>query len=187
MSPTATERQVRKAYKRLARKVHPDRDPSPEATARFVAVKAAHDEMLKQMAQGGYRVARPRPGPAGPPRRPPPRRPPPRAQKPEPDYVTYESPLRASYRRQKEREQGRTRPAVDPKTFAPAYRFEPSDVLRPALYIVGIGSWLVIMAVWATTLRGLNHTAAPVSVEPEPEVESPEPVGVIETGRIIRR
>lgn len=202
VSPTATARQVRKAYKQLARKVHPDRDPSPEATARFVAVKNAHDEMLQQIKQGGYRVPRGSPAPGRPPppppwkgpsaapppnrpppRRPPPRRPPPRSKTEKSPYVTYESPLRSKRRDAPRR--ARTRPAPNLDALSPTYAFEPSDFLRPALYIFGIGSWLFFMVTLASVLRSLNQ-APTDDPRAEEEVEAPEPAGRIDTGPRLR-
>lgn len=45
----ATAKEIRQAYKRLARQYHPDRNPSAEATEQFIAVKAARDEMLEAL------------------------------------------------------------------------------------------------------------------------------------------
>jgi hypothetical protein len=50
--PDATVRQIRKAYKRLARRHHPDHNPEEGATARFIALKAAHDELLRRLEAG---------------------------------------------------------------------------------------------------------------------------------------
>ena len=56
----ASTDQVRKAYKKLARRYHPDHNDAPDASARFMAVKAAHDEMLYRIASG-YAPAPPPP------------------------------------------------------------------------------------------------------------------------------
>lgn len=48
----ATTAQVRRAYKRLARKYHPDTNPKEGSSERFMAVKAAHDAMLDRIASG---------------------------------------------------------------------------------------------------------------------------------------
>ncbi|MEO0605107.1 MAG: J domain-containing protein [Myxococcota bacterium] len=52
VSARATAQEIRSAYKRLARKYHPDRNPSAEATEKFKAVKAAHDAMLAALEAG---------------------------------------------------------------------------------------------------------------------------------------
>lgn len=46
----ASADQVRRAYKRLARRYHPDRNPDPAAAARFSAIKQAHDALLARIA-----------------------------------------------------------------------------------------------------------------------------------------
>lgn len=56
----ATAKQVRRAYKRLARLVHPDTNPTTGSSERFMAVKAAHDDMLRRIDSGG---STPRPSP----------------------------------------------------------------------------------------------------------------------------
>lgn len=53
ISRSATVPEIRSAYRRLAREVHPDVDPSPDATERFIAIKAAHDEMIRVWEDGG--------------------------------------------------------------------------------------------------------------------------------------
>lgn len=44
---TASKDDVKAAFRRLALKVHPDVDPSPQAAARFREVKRAADVLLK--------------------------------------------------------------------------------------------------------------------------------------------
>lgn len=66
VSPRASSKQVRKAYKKLARRYHPDHNDAPDATARFMAIKAAHDEMLRRIASGYIPPEPPRARRAGP-------------------------------------------------------------------------------------------------------------------------
>lgn len=151
--PQASARQVRKAYKRLAHRYHPDRNSAPDAVERFKAIKAAHDEMLRAIENGGYWVPsasrRPAPPPPAarrnpPPRRPPPRRPPPQRQRSaEDDYVIFEDgpvppPAPEPRRRKPFPFDDDPYPGVD-------YALELSDVMRPALYVFGIGSWFAVM------------------------------------------
>lgn len=42
VNPSATDEQVQKAYRALARKCHPDADPSAEAAIRFARITEAH-------------------------------------------------------------------------------------------------------------------------------------------------
>ncbi|KAI7843048.1 hypothetical protein COHA_003222 [Chlorella ohadii] len=44
---TASREEVKAAFRRLALKVHPDVDPSPQAAARFTEIKRAADVLLK--------------------------------------------------------------------------------------------------------------------------------------------
>jgi DnaJ domain len=63
----ATADEVRRAYRRLARRYHPDRNPDPDAAARFGEIKAAHDALLARLAHGttaAPRAADPSPGSA---------------------------------------------------------------------------------------------------------------------------
>lgn len=46
LSPSASVAEVRKAFRRLAMRWHPDRNPSPEAAERFRQIRAAHDALL---------------------------------------------------------------------------------------------------------------------------------------------
>lgn len=55
----STADDVRKAYRKLARTCHPDMDPSAGAAERFIAVKAAHDEMLRRIEIGDIPSAGP--------------------------------------------------------------------------------------------------------------------------------
>jgi len=48
----ATTEQIRKAFRKRARVLHPDIDPTPGAAERFMALKAAHDEMQRLVERG---------------------------------------------------------------------------------------------------------------------------------------
>lgn len=43
--PTATPEQIKRAYRRLAMRWHPDRNDHPEATERFKEIRAAYDQL----------------------------------------------------------------------------------------------------------------------------------------------
>tara|TARA_B100000902_G_scaffold399792_1_gene472568 strand:- start:3376 stop:6567 length:3192 start_codon:yes stop_codon:yes gene_type:complete len=43
LDPTATGTQITKAYRKLAMKVHPDKNPSPTAQGKFVKIKSSYD------------------------------------------------------------------------------------------------------------------------------------------------
>ena len=45
VAPTADARDIRRAYLRLAQQYHPDRDPRPEASAKFLEIQAAYEEL----------------------------------------------------------------------------------------------------------------------------------------------
>ncbi|PRW60703.1 Pleiotropic drug resistance 1 [Chlorella sorokiniana] len=61
LPPTASREDVKAAFRRLALKVHPDVDPSPQAAARFREIKRATDMLLK----GNYHaVTHAGPGPS---------------------------------------------------------------------------------------------------------------------------
>lgn len=56
VSPSATDDEIKKAYRDLARKYHPDKYPDPEmaelATEKMQAINAAYDEVQKLRAAG---------------------------------------------------------------------------------------------------------------------------------------
>ena len=43
----ATEKDIKNAYRKLARDLHPDKNPSPEAAKLFVEVKKAHEYLIE--------------------------------------------------------------------------------------------------------------------------------------------
>lgn len=45
VSSSATEAEIKRAFRRLAVRYHPDKDPSPEATARFHEINEAYDTL----------------------------------------------------------------------------------------------------------------------------------------------
>jgi hypothetical protein len=47
---TATEDEVKKAYRKKARQHHPDTDPSPDATEKMQAINDAYDRILKRFS-----------------------------------------------------------------------------------------------------------------------------------------
>lgn len=51
--PPASVVQVRQAFRRLAMRWHPDRNPSPEAAERFRQIRAAHDALLLEGEEAG--------------------------------------------------------------------------------------------------------------------------------------
>lgn len=57
LPPTATDDEVKAAYKQLARRYHPDVNPSPEAEERMKQINAAYDEIISHRAAGGSPAA----------------------------------------------------------------------------------------------------------------------------------
>ena len=54
IAPTATDKEVRKAYLVLSRAVHPDRNPSPHAQQDFIALKKAYDILSEATKRERY-------------------------------------------------------------------------------------------------------------------------------------
>ena len=57
VGPGADARAIKRAYRRLAMRWHPDRNPDPSATARFQEIQSAYRRLLAELD------ARPRPAP----------------------------------------------------------------------------------------------------------------------------
>ena len=53
----ASQEEVKRAFRHLAMKLHPDRDPSPGAAARFAEVKRAADSILKSRVRSAWGAA----------------------------------------------------------------------------------------------------------------------------------
>ncbi|MBL8086611.1 MAG: DnaJ domain-containing protein [Chthonomonas sp.] len=51
---TATETQIRVAYRKLAAQLHPDRNPSPEATEMFIEVNRAYEVLMDRAKRRAY-------------------------------------------------------------------------------------------------------------------------------------
>ena len=51
LEPWATENEIKRAYRALALRSHPDRDPSPEAAERFRTVHAAYRVLMDPVAR----------------------------------------------------------------------------------------------------------------------------------------
>jgi uncharacterized membrane protein YidH (DUF202 family) len=51
VSPDATIDEVKRSYRRLARKYHPDVNPSPDAQENFIAVTEAYEFIMRKLTQ----------------------------------------------------------------------------------------------------------------------------------------
>ena len=54
ISPGATAEEVRQAYLRLAKMYHPDRNGSPDATARMAGINLAYETLCDAQKRGAY-------------------------------------------------------------------------------------------------------------------------------------
>lgn len=54
LSRPATAEQIRRAYRAMARQLHPDVNPRPDAAARFAAVQHAYDVLSDRQARAKY-------------------------------------------------------------------------------------------------------------------------------------
>jgi DnaJ-class molecular chaperone len=48
VSPTASAKEIKQAFRQAAKELHPDHSDSPEAAEAFVRIKEAHDALLKE-------------------------------------------------------------------------------------------------------------------------------------------
>ncbi|MEZ4238313.1 MAG: J domain-containing protein [Myxococcota bacterium] len=150
----ASPEQVRRAYKRLARRLHPDRNPDPDAAAQFVAVKAARDAMLRRASM--RRPVRP---------------PPARTATPPPARTATPPPARTSETVRPPPSQVRPAPPID---LEPApYRLTAGDLWRPALYLTA--AIVLAVALWMFTTT-MQRAASMLGPPPRPApVEDAEP------------
>jgi len=195
ISPRASAREIRQAYKRLARQYHPDRNPSAEAAEMFKAVKAAHDRML-----AGLDNPTPAPGPrpgfstspgfsssrgsaarthrttstssAG--RRSPhggPRWRGPGSGDPGPAWSrTGAGPTRATGRSASRQSEPRIR-IIEPDLDLDSVEVNPDDLYRSSIWIVAVLGWCVMFLGFVLTLRAFQ--ASPDVDEPSEPVEQP--------------
>jgi len=54
VSPSASDAEIKKAYRRLAMEFHPDRNPDPAALAKFQEVSAAYDVLSNDTRRARY-------------------------------------------------------------------------------------------------------------------------------------
>src|SRR5579871_2356577 len=62
VAPNATPLDIRRAYRELARRLHPDVNPSADAHERFAAVARAYDTLSDPERRRAYDLSRSRPG-----------------------------------------------------------------------------------------------------------------------------
>ncbi len=68
---TATEEEIKKAYRKLAMQYHPDRNPGDkEAETKFKQVQEAYDTLFDVNKRARYNGSRPQPKPKPPPKKP---------------------------------------------------------------------------------------------------------------------
>ncbi len=63
VSPTASEQEIKKAYKKLVLKYHPDKNPDKAASEKFIEISQAHEVLSdpkkrKIYDEGGAKVSR---------------------------------------------------------------------------------------------------------------------------------
>jgi molecular chaperone DnaJ len=61
VAPNATPLEIRRAFRALARRLHPDVNPAPDAAERFAAIARAHDTLSDPERRRAYDLARSRP------------------------------------------------------------------------------------------------------------------------------
>jgi curved DNA-binding protein CbpA len=57
VSREATSDEIRAAYRRLAKRYHPDVNPDPDASERFIAVRQAYETLIDPEARARYDLA----------------------------------------------------------------------------------------------------------------------------------
>lgn len=54
VGPTATPEQIRRAYRRLAKTVHPDVNPASDSAKAFAALNAAYETLIDPVRRSAY-------------------------------------------------------------------------------------------------------------------------------------
>jgi len=54
VSPNATEQEIRRAYRRMAKKFHPDINQSPGADSEFLRIKRAYDILINEGSRASF-------------------------------------------------------------------------------------------------------------------------------------
>ena len=52
VSKDATDKEIKSAFRRLAKEYHPDLNKAPDAAEKFKEVQMAYDQIMKQKQQG---------------------------------------------------------------------------------------------------------------------------------------
>lgn len=58
LAPGATQEQIRRAFRKRAFTLHPDRNPSPEAAEAFLAVRAAYERLSEPGGSADFEIER---------------------------------------------------------------------------------------------------------------------------------
>ncbi|CAN5288181.1 hypothetical protein BH09BAC5_BH09BAC5_22960 [soil metagenome] len=70
LTSTASNEEIKRAYRRLAMKYHPDKNPAPDARQKFIQITKAYDELMsgKRYSSSSVFTAKPKSKPATPPK-----------------------------------------------------------------------------------------------------------------------